>query len=240
MCLTMTRKITVKVIKEEEIDIPSFDENDRTDLVIGVGEIYGRDSTYPRTDLGRWLFQAPGFVENVFLESDGSLFCSADSMTCKSLTNAVNEEAKIIYQRLMREKYEPLFRKYNLKGFEEVKSLNASQKGLKNWLISRWKPGEILIRPEGNGVQNGNLGMFAHQWEYRDEFNYRIDYYIDFPGRLFEPNHLGGSQSPKKLARWGKKIFTPKRHESKSNEERKRSIADSYERFKRGELLGFE
>lgn len=236
----MTRKIKVKVMKVEDIEIPSFDEIDRTDLIIGVGEIYGRNRSYPRTDLGRWLFQAPGFTENVFLESDGTLYCSAEPITCKTLISTVENEGKIIYQRLMKEKYEPLFRKYNLKGFEEVRSLNISQKGLKDWLIPRWIPGEILIRPEEKGVQNGNLGMFAHQWEYKNIFNYRIDYYIDFPGKIFEPNIFAGSQSPTELAKWGKKINTPKKYEFKSMEEKERSVKDSYERFKRGELLGFE
>jgi len=233
----MTKKVKIKIIKEEEIEIPPFSENDRTDLVIGVGEVYGIDGTFARTDLGRWLFQAPGFIANVWLESDGRIGCYEEPVTCKTLISAVENEGKIIYQRLMKEKYEPLFRKYNLKGFSDVISLNVSQKGLKEWLLSRWIPGEIKIRPDDKGVQNGNLGMFAHQWEYKNEYNYRIDYYIDFPGKIFEPNVFGGSQSPKEIARWGKKISTPKIYKFKTKEEREWSKTESYERFKRGELM---
>lgn len=240
----MAKIIKVSIMKEEEMEVPSFSEIDRTNLIIGVGEIYGRDGTYPRTDLGRWLFQVPGFAENVWLESNGKLHCSAESITCKTMISAVENEGKIIYQRLMREKYEPLFRKYNLKGFEEVKSLNTSQKGLKDWLISRWIPGEILTRSEEEGVQNGNLGMFVHRWESGVKdikvYRYRITYYIDFPGKIFEPNIFGGTQSPEELAKWGKKIFTPKTYNFNTKKEREMSVKDSYERFKRGELLGFE
>lgn len=231
------KKIKVLITKEEEIELPSFDENDRTDLIIGVGEVYGRDGTFARTDLGRWLFETPDFVKNVFLESNGTLSCH-DSTTCKSLIEAVQEEAKRIYSKLMKEKYDPLFRKYNLKGFEDVISLNISREGLKEWLKSRWIPGEVIIIPE-KGAQNGNVGIYAHTWEDKNEFIYYINYYIDFPGKLFEANPFAGSQSSEEISKYGKKIFSPKVFKFKTKRDRDASIHQSYERFVKGELVGF-
>ncbi len=234
------KKIKIPIMKEEDITIPPFDEIDRTDLIVGVGEIYGRDGTFARTDLGRWFFEAPGFMKNVFLESNLTLSCH-DSITCKSLMEAVQEDAKRIYSRLMKEKYEPLFRKYNLKGFEEVIRLNISREGLEEWLKSRWIPGKIITIPDG-GVQNGNVGMYAHTWEninVENEFRYQIDYYIDFPGKVFQDNPFGGSQSPEKIAEYGKKIFSPKMFQLKTKMERDVSIRESYDRFVKGELVGF-
>lgn len=247
--VTPSRKVKIKIVKEVDAEPMPFSEIDRTNLVIGVGEVYGRDGSLPRTDLGTYSFYAEGQEIHglIFLESDGSLSCSyAPPETCQSMKDAVKEDAARVYKELIDTKYKPLFDKYGLKDFSDVIRLNMSQEGLKGYLLTRWKPGEIIIRQEPDpqrlqgGIQNGNLGLYMNTYEYEGKFNTHPEYYIDFPGKIFAPNNFGGSQNPEEIKRWGRKIFAPKRYKFNTKEERAHFVSESYEKFKKEELIGFD
>lgn len=239
----MAYKKTIRIpIKTDlEINIPHFHEIDRTDLVVGIGEIWGRDGTYPRTDLGLWTFMSTHpetFIANIYLEHDGSLSCSAEIDVCTKLEDTIREDAVKIYKKL-NDKYKTLFLKYNLKGWDDVIRLNMHREGLKEWLQSHWRPGKIIRREDG-GIQNGNVGLYMHTWTSDRKFYTYASYYIDFPKDIFIPNMFAGSQSPQEIAQWGRKIFAPKTYNFSTKNERDIKIKELYDTFANNQLIGFE
>lgn len=234
----------VKVPIMTEIEMPSFEENDRTDLVIGVGEFYGRNGNYPRTDLGRWLIETDNHMFGIYLESNGTLSSEAYDEEEKLISNVIKpeieKEANRVYSNLMNNKYQPLFEKYGLKDFYDVIDLNINQKGLKEWIDIKWKKDKIdsWIDNDDLYIQIGNLGMYIHKWEKgNNDFCCRVDYYLDFPGDKFRSNLYGGSQSKEMIEKYGYKINMKTDHCFNSERERFDKMEELYEDFSSGKIV---
>jgi hypothetical protein len=245
----MSEEVEIYVKTKIIVRIPEFDENDRTDLVIGIGENYGINGSIIRTDLGRWYFyidSKPPISFNIFLEDNGSLYTGSgieeDKVEITPIINRLKGIARKIYDDLMKNKYQPLFDKYVIKDWQDLRKKNYNLRLVENWLNQRWIKGDIHNVGE-TGLQNGNLGMNVHTWQninVQKPFRARIDYYIDFPGKIFKPNLYGGSQSSEEILKWGKKSTSINTYYFNNELDRNTWIKEALDRFKTGELMGFE
>lgn len=241
--------VTVGITTQVNIDIPEFCENDRTDLVIGIGEVYGREGCFSRTDFGYWNFNigigANKVCFNIFMEDDGRLNVNGLSgedakIDLATLLEKLKPIADKIYAKLMCEKYAPLFKKYGIVDWEDLRSKNKDRSGLDAWITGRWKRGNIVI-VDDHSVQNGNVGMSVHTWENarcENPHRARIDYYVDFPGTVFKPNCFGGSQRPDDIAKWGRKMNSVTQWWFSSNDKRNEFIVNALLCFSSGKPVG--